>query len=239
MHVLGIRLFRSVVLGLVFCFGPLAFAQQPGPSATPSAPVPPQILNAKKVFISNAGGDDYFNALVDGGPNRAYNQFYPDMQHWARYQIASSPSDADVVFEISAITLSGVNVSNGSGMSTYTPQLRLRIIDPKTQSLLWSMTSNLNSLAGFKKTRDKKFDAEVVNLINQVKRLVGEPLTASQVSAIQRSEGMSTGAKVFIGVMVAAFAVTTAIGIHAATSQHSPTLHTPPNCPGFPACPVL
>jgi hypothetical protein len=41
------------------------------------APVPPQIAAAKKVFISNAGGESFESVIdqtvFDGGPDRPYN----------------------------------------------------------------------------------------------------------------------------------------------------------------------
>src|SRR6266567_38086 len=47
------------------------------------APLPAQIFTARKVFVSNAGGDtlgDY-----SGGPDRAYNQLYTALKGWGRY----------------------------------------------------------------------------------------------------------------------------------------------------------
>jgi hypothetical protein len=40
----------------------------------PAAPVPPQVVAAKKVFIANAGGDErwYEKPIFNGGPFRAY-----------------------------------------------------------------------------------------------------------------------------------------------------------------------
>src|SRR5882724_4612212 len=66
------------------------------------APVPTQILAAKKVFISNAGGDELFyeDPLFDGGPDRAYNQFYASMKTSGRYELVGAPSDADLLLEI-------------------------------------------------------------------------------------------------------------------------------------------
>jgi hypothetical protein len=46
----------------------------------PAAPVPAQILSAKKVFISNAGEETNYwlhrTNWYSGGPNRAYNQLF-------------------------------------------------------------------------------------------------------------------------------------------------------------------
>jgi hypothetical protein len=45
----------------------------------PPAPIPAQILTAKKIFIANGGGDEslYDTAWFSGGPDRAYNHFMP------------------------------------------------------------------------------------------------------------------------------------------------------------------
>jgi hypothetical protein len=45
----------------------------------PAAPLPAQILTAKKVFISNAGGG-FDKDLWSGNPSRTYNQFYGAMK---------------------------------------------------------------------------------------------------------------------------------------------------------------
>jgi hypothetical protein len=235
----ALRLFCISALGTLFSFtaSSPAFPQQPAPAPAASAPVPPQILNAKTVFISNAGGDVLYNALVNDGPNRAYNQFYQDFKRWGRFQLFSAPTNADLILEVSAIAPATVDVTNGSGGTTYATQLRLRIIDPSTHTPLWTLTSNLNSLLGTKKTRDKKFDAGVVNLLNQLRQLEGEQLTQQETAAIHCSYGMSTAAKVFIVAGLVALAASIAVGIHMATSH--PTLPTTPVAAcQTPFCPV-
>lgn len=78
MKIAWFRLF--VCLGLVMKFGGLLVnAQQPAPLAV--APVPPQLLNAKTVFISNAGADSgLFPYPFTGDPDRAYNEFYAGVE---------------------------------------------------------------------------------------------------------------------------------------------------------------
>src|ERR1035441_8663261 len=65
----------------------------------PAAPIPSQILTAKKVFISNAGGE-YDAGIWSGGRERSYNEFYAAMKSWGRYELVSSPGDADLVFQV-------------------------------------------------------------------------------------------------------------------------------------------
>jgi hypothetical protein len=63
----------------------------------PAPPVPSTILTAKKVFISNTTGE---MVLPPGNPDMTYNEFYAAMKSWGRYELVSSPADADMVFEI-------------------------------------------------------------------------------------------------------------------------------------------
>jgi hypothetical protein len=71
---------RIVVFFCVVLFGGVAVkAQEPAAPtlAIPLAPVPPPLLNAKKVFISNAGADSgLFPHPFSGDPDRPYNQFF-------------------------------------------------------------------------------------------------------------------------------------------------------------------
>jgi hypothetical protein len=69
---------------IVFCLAvafttitPTMYAQQ-SKGLTP-APVPVQIGAAKKVFVSNAGGESFETVMeqtvFNGGPDRPYNEF--------------------------------------------------------------------------------------------------------------------------------------------------------------------
>ena len=78
------------------------------PPAASLAPVPPALLNAKTVFISNAGADSgLFPHPFSGDPDRPYNQFYAAMQSWGRYEIVGDPSQADIVIELQLIAPPG------------------------------------------------------------------------------------------------------------------------------------
>ena len=74
------------------------------PKQAPPAPIPAQILEAKKVFVANAGGDELStdDPLFSGDPDRAYNQFYAAMKTWGKYELVSAPADADLWFEIAS-----------------------------------------------------------------------------------------------------------------------------------------
>ena len=153
-------------LGLI----PLLSARQA--KGAPPAPAPPQIAAAQKVFISNAGGES-FEGVIDqtvfnGGPDRPYNQFYAAMKAWGRYEVLSSPPDADLVFEISwVLTDTGLKLP-------VLGQLRLVVIDPKTHVTLWNFTEYVRGaiLLG---NRDKNFDQAMTIIVNRMKLLASPP----------------------------------------------------------------
>src|ERR1700679_393553 len=96
---------RPALLFTLFFALSFGLAGAASAQGAPSAPVPAQLVTAGKSFISNAGGDidPTTKQLGDfvGLPIRPYNDFYAAMKSWRRYQIVSTPSDADLVFEIS------------------------------------------------------------------------------------------------------------------------------------------
>jgi hypothetical protein len=131
--------------------------------------VPPQIAAAQKVFISNAGGES-FEAVIDqtvfnGGPDRTYNQFYAAMKTWGRYQLVSSPSDTDLVLEISwVLTDTGLRLP-------VLGQLRLVVLDPKTHITLWNFTEYVRG-AVLLSNRDKNFDQAMTTIVNRLKIMI-------------------------------------------------------------------
>jgi hypothetical protein len=150
---LGLAMISSVVL-------------QAQTEAVPSAPKPTQILTAKKVFISNAGGDFNTNSW-SGTPDRTYNEFYAAIMSWGRYELVSTPGESDMVLDIR------LEVTP----STY-EQFRLVLLDPKTHIALWTLSENFVG-SGLKNTRDKKFSESINKLVGDLKVLVAQPATAS------------------------------------------------------------
>jgi hypothetical protein len=146
------------------------------------APVPAQIFTARKIFVSNAGGDSLGD--YSGGPDRAYNQLYAALKGWGRYELVSAPADAQLVFEISfAIPILGENVSGGgntpvSSKAVKDPQFRLAIVDLKTHVLLWTFTERVQS-ALLQGNRDKNFDQAMAALVNDIRNVAGQPAPAA------------------------------------------------------------
>jgi len=134
-----------------------------------SPPVPSQITSGQKIFISNAPWDHYCH-VYKGGQDRGYNSFYTSLQQWHHYQIVTSPSAADLIFEISCKAVSSEYSINGETGTSYRPLLLLRILDPKTNVVLWSLTTDIHP-GVLAKSRDKEFDKAVATVIEQVKQL--------------------------------------------------------------------
>jgi len=135
-----IRCFRNVVLCFSFAALQVSFSMaQSKPAPAPQAPIPPQILAAKKAFIANAGGDEMANNYprFSGRPDRAYNEFYAAVKSWGRFEIVGSPAEADLLLEVRQ----SVSAGPGPGGSSLIPQFRLKIRDARTNALLWALTS--------------------------------------------------------------------------------------------------
>lgn len=84
---------------LVFLLAPVALFGSDSKKVF-EAPVPAQILSARKIFVANGGDDFNFAAL---GTNRSYNQFYAAMKDRGHFELVSSPADADLVCEVSLL----------------------------------------------------------------------------------------------------------------------------------------
>lgn len=142
------------------------------------APVPPALLNAKKVFLSNAGADSgLFPHPFSGDPDRPYNEFYAALKTWNRYELVGEPADADLVFELQLTAPYGPsNPSKPNGAADPLPMFRLVILDRKTHYVLWTLTESVD-MALLQKTHDHNFDQALNNVLLDLKRLT--PATAA------------------------------------------------------------
>jgi len=102
----------------------------------PPAPIPQQIVTAKKVFIANGGGDEsliFDSPQYSGGPDRLYNEFYAAIKSWGRYELVNAPGEADLVFEIRLTLIQPRRAEVlGSGKPEYDSQFHLSIRDVTT-----------------------------------------------------------------------------------------------------------
>jgi len=165
--------------GLAMCFLPGVghAAQQKAPAAT--APIPVQIVTARKVFIANGGGDESrYDDFYTGGPDRAYNEFYASMKTWGRYELVAAPADADLVFEI---RLTVTDMQPTRGLADASPasdsQFRIVIRDVKTHETLWALTEHVQ-LALLQSNRDKNFEQALVAVVAEVQRIAGPAAAA-------------------------------------------------------------
>jgi hypothetical protein len=159
--------------GLAMCFlsGVGHAAQQK--KATAAAPIPVQIVTARKVFIANGGGDESRDGyFYTGGPDRAYNEFYDFMKTWGRYELVAAPADADLVFEI-RLTVFDMEPTRGGAIPASDSQFRIVIRDVKTHEGLWALTEHVQS-AMLQGNRDKNFEQAFVAVVAEVQRIAGQ-----------------------------------------------------------------
>jgi hypothetical protein len=165
----------------VVLFGAVALAAVKQAPA-PVAPIPAQIVAAKKVFISYSGAEErwYEDQVFTGGLDRTYNEFYAAMKTWGRYEFVNSPADADLIFEIglTAPAIAGA-ASEGDTLARkpYDPQFRLMIRDPKTNTLLWAFTEHVQ-WAILQGNRDRNFEATLNKIIGDLQALASGPAPA-------------------------------------------------------------
>jgi hypothetical protein len=156
--------FKPVVLFCIVVSGSLSVAAQ----HQDSAPIPNQIVTAKRVFIANAGLDSKSTVAFRkaGDPNRPYNAFYADMKKWGRYEVVPSLSEADLVLELRfTAPLSGCQESD-----SYGPQLNLKILDAKTHFVLWAVNEQVDG-AFRKSTWLNNVDDSISKLVSDLKDL--------------------------------------------------------------------
>lgn len=146
------------------------------------APLPTQILTAKRVFIANGGGDDpgMPDPLFSGGADRAYNQFYAAMKSAGRYELVGSPAEAELLLDLRFSVVpdrrpTGFWGPNGTG-DAYDAVFRLEIRDPKTTALLWAYNEHME-WALLLSNRNKNFDRAAARIASDVIALAGRAST--------------------------------------------------------------
>jgi len=169
--------FRSIVCAALLS-AVAAFAQQP---AVPvQGPVPPAILAAKKIFVSNAGADSgLFASPFSGDPSRAYNQFYAELRAAGQFELVSDPASADLVLELQLTAPNGpTNANKQNGTSDPLPMFRLVVYDRKTHYVLWALTRSIE-VAYLQKTHDRNFDDALSSMVLEFEELAGKPPAAA------------------------------------------------------------
>ncbi len=172
-------IFALIALSISLC------AAQEATIPPAPAPVPSQIIVARKVFISNAGGEEldskaFFLPTFDS--NQAYDRFYAALKNENRYELVPAPSDADLILEIRfgyVLIPNGSQVGNSGG-----PHLHLALLDPKTHILLWAFSERVETPGGphYKDKRQKAFDQALTALLADLAKLASLPASPSSGS---------------------------------------------------------
>jgi hypothetical protein len=172
-----VRLQKTLVVLAIVIASAAMLEAQPSKNAVPQAPLPAQIVAAKKVFISYAGGDTDI-AGYSGDADRTYNQFYVAIKSWGQYEIVPAPAGADLVFEISFIHpvsqahVDGEGKTYKAGGAGDDPQFKLAIRDPKSNILLWTLSRHI-PFALLTSNQNKNFDQTMNYFLDDIKKLVG------------------------------------------------------------------
>lgn len=172
------RTLAFTVVPLVTCG--LAIAADP----SRTAPVPTQIGTARRVFISNMGGEcqnftspglsfgagqPLHHGQVSAAVPTAYDALYAALQTWGRFELVLAPADADLVFQIHVACPS---VKEGH------PAIDLQILDPKTRIALWGFNENADP-AELQRNRDNNFERALDRLTQDLKELFNRAGSAS------------------------------------------------------------
>ncbi len=167
----------SAFAGLLALNALTGFAAEPG-----AAPVPTQIGAAKRVFVSNMGGEcqnftspglsfgagqPLHHGQVSAAVPTAYEGLYSALKTWGRIELVLAPADADIVFQIHVVCPS---VKEGH------PVLDLQVLDPKTRISLWGF-SEIADPAELQKNRDANFERALARLVEDIKDLFGRAQT--------------------------------------------------------------
>jgi hypothetical protein len=166
--------FRSIVSAALLS-AVAALAQQP--ATTQEGPIPPAILAAKKIFVSNAGADSrLFPSPFSGDPSRAYTQFYSALKAAGQFELVADPADADLVLELQLFSLPNPP-SEGRPYQVW-PIFHLVVYDRKTHYVLWAATEEIE-FAAMQKAHDRNFDNAVSALLLDFEKLAGKAPTAA------------------------------------------------------------
>jgi hypothetical protein len=146
-------------------------------AATAPAPSPPAALaNAHTVFLTNAGADPNFP--IDS--TQSYNDVYAALQAWGRYQLVNSAEQADLAFQLREVSpVTGVSGVRGDVESYTSPAFQLSIRDPKTNAVLWTVTSPVTLVGRGQKLAHWIMLSET-NLISRIKVVAGVPLSSTE-----------------------------------------------------------
>lgn len=157
---------------LVFTAAP-ALAQMP--VYTRPGPVPPALMSARTIFVSNAGSDSgLFPQPFTGDPDRPYTEFFQALRATGDFMLVADPAQADLVLELRLTAPYGPsNPDKQYGASDPLPMFRLVIYDGKTHFVLWTITRSVD-VAILQKTHDKNFDLALSDILDGFLEIAGK-----------------------------------------------------------------
>lgn len=175
------------------------FSTQPNGAGDPEADAQRLLLHARTVFVTLDGSDSHFPRT----PLDSEQTFIQSLVQWGRYQLAPDAQHADVVLRLRpSVHVSVVDSTDNTGSSIYyTPYYRLTVTEPATLKPLWSITVPVQT-GTRKKDHADRFVLSAQNLTSQLKLLVGETLTPTEVANINDVERPHNGhaALIVLGV---------------------------------------
>jgi hypothetical protein len=166
-----------LVVAVIYAAASSALAQKP--ASSPVGPVPPAVVNAKSIFVSNSDSDrDLFPGiyseghelpyLFTGNDGRPYSEFYSALAATGDYQLVTDPSQADLVLELQL--RAHQNPTNVVGPLA---EFRLIVYGSQSHYVLWTITQAIEP-AFLLKNRDKNFEEALPNLLNQFLAIAGK-----------------------------------------------------------------
>jgi len=163
----------------VFCAAAAPFSAQK-PASVSSGPVPPAIIQAKSVFVSNSGSDrDLFPGiysegrelpyLFNGDEGRPYSEFYSALSATGDYKLLSDPAPADLVLELQ-LRAHPAPVNGAPGPLA---EFRLIVYGSQTHFVLWTITQAVEP-AILQKNREKNFEIALNAVLNEFLTIAGK-----------------------------------------------------------------
>jgi hypothetical protein len=92
---------------------------------------------------------------------------YAALKSCGRYELVTAPADSDLILEVEVIS------------DTDDWHFKLVLLDPKTQTTLWTIYEPIK-FTGLQKTRDKNFSDTIAKLVADLKALTGAPAPDSK-----------------------------------------------------------
>ncbi len=157
---------RAAATLLCIVFALLAVAPRLS-AQTPVSHIPAQIASARTVFLSN----DLGAPLAD--TDKIFDEIYAGVQQQNRFTIVTDPNTADLLLQFNL-----TNIDNGGFGIVQT--ITLRIIDPKTRVILWSVSDSgqTKAIYGSKDKNLNKYDV-VDSVLAYLKIIAGSQPTTS------------------------------------------------------------